>query len=113
PRWIPDIAYRRVFARVYDRLRDRLGGLGPAPPPPPPPPVPPTAGPPAPADPTRRQFETWLAGWPDRLETDPGLRARGEQLKHDVLGSAALRDWTSALWQRVKEALRGPGAGRD
>src|SRR6201996_1112166 len=32
PRWIPDLAYRRVFDRLYHRLRDRLGGQGGGPP---------------------------------------------------------------------------------
>jgi uncharacterized membrane-anchored protein YjiN (DUF445 family) len=93
PRWIPDIAYRRVFDRLYHRLRDRLAAMAADP-----------------ADSTRLQFETWLAGLPDRLETDPGLRARGEQFKRDVLGSTALRDWSSALWQRAKAALRAQAA---
>jgi len=57
--------------------------------------------------------ERWLAGLPDRLETDPGLRARGEQLKRDVLGSTALRDWSSTLWQRAKETLRAQAADPD
>ena len=89
PRWIPDIAYRRVFERLYQRLRDRLAAMAADP-----------------DDPTRRQFESWLAGLPERLETDPELRERGERLKRDVLGSAALRDWSSSLWQQAKEALR-------
>jgi uncharacterized membrane-anchored protein YjiN (DUF445 family) len=96
PRWIPDIAYRRVFDRLYHRLRDRLAAMAADP-----------------GDSTRLQFETWLAGLPDRLETDPGLRARGEQLKRDVLGSTALRDWSSALWQRAKAALRAQAADPD
>jgi uncharacterized membrane-anchored protein YjiN (DUF445 family) len=96
PRWIPDIAYRRVFDRLYHRLRDRVAAMAADP-----------------ADSTRLQFETWLAGLPDRLETDPGLRARGEQLKRDVLGSTALRDWSSALWQRAKAALRAQAADPD
>jgi uncharacterized membrane-anchored protein YjiN (DUF445 family) len=96
PRWIPDIAYRRVFDRLYHRLRDRLAAMAADP-----------------GDSTRLQFETWLAGLPDRLETDPGLRARGEQFKRDVLGSTALRDWSSALWQRAKAALRAQAADPD
>ena len=96
PRWIPDMAYRRVFDRLYHRLRDRLAAMAADP-----------------GDSTRRQFETWLAGLPDRLETDPGLRARGEQLKRDVLGSAALRDWSSTLWQRAKEMLKAQAADPD
>ncbi len=50
---------------------------------------------------------------PDRLETSPELRERGERLKRDVLRSAALRDWSSSLWQRAKDALRTQAADPD
>jgi uncharacterized membrane-anchored protein YjiN (DUF445 family) len=89
PRWVPDLVYRRVFDSLYHRLRERL-----------------TAMAADPDDDSRRQFDTWIAGLPDRLETDPELRERGERLKRDVLGSAGLRDWTSTLWQKAKETLR-------
>jgi uncharacterized membrane-anchored protein YjiN (DUF445 family) len=89
PRWVPDLVYRRVFDSLYHRLRERL-----------------TAMAADPDDESRRQFDTWIAGLPDRLETDPELRERGERLKRDVLGSAALRDWSSMLWQKAKETLR-------
>ena len=59
-----------------------------------------------PGDSTRRHFEAWFAGLPDRLETSPELRERGEQLKRDVLGNAPLRELSSALWQKAKEGLR-------
>jgi uncharacterized membrane-anchored protein YjiN (DUF445 family) len=59
-----------------------------------------------PDDQARQQFEEWIAGLPDRLETSPELRERGERLKRDVLGSAGLRDWSSSLWQKAKEGLR-------
>src|SRR5690349_23076971 len=93
PRWVPDAVYRRVFDRLYSRLRERLVTMAADP-----------------DDETRRQFDAWLAGLPDRLETDPELRARGERLKHDVLGSTLLRDWSSELWQKVKDALRTQAA---
>jgi uncharacterized membrane-anchored protein YjiN (DUF445 family) len=89
PRWVPDALYRRVFDRMYNRLRQRLVAMAADP-----------------GDETRRQFEAWIAGLPDRLETSPELRERGERLKQDVLGSALLRDWSSSIWQKVKEALR-------
>jgi uncharacterized membrane-anchored protein YjiN (DUF445 family) len=89
PRWVPDALYRRVFDRMYNRLRQRLVAMAADP-----------------GDETRRQFEAWVAGLPDRLETSPELRERGERLKQDVLGSALLRDWSSSIWQKVKEALR-------
>jgi uncharacterized membrane-anchored protein YjiN (DUF445 family) len=89
PRWVPDAVYRRVFDRLYARLRDRLVAMAADP-----------------ADPARQQFEEWIAGLPDRLETSPELRERGERLKRDVLGSPVVRDWFSSLWQKAKEALR-------
>jgi uncharacterized membrane-anchored protein YjiN (DUF445 family) len=93
PRWVPDAVYRRVFDRLHSRLRQRL-----------------TAMAADPHDQTRHQFDEWLAGLPARLETDPGLRERGEDLKRDVLGSPVLRDWSSSLWQHAKDALRAQAA---
>ncbi|MGH3178427.1 MAG: DUF445 domain-containing protein [Streptosporangiaceae bacterium] len=93
PRWVPDAVYRRVFDRLYSRLRERLVAMAADP-----------------DDETRRQFDAWLAGLPDRLETDPELRERGERLKRDVLGSTLLRDWSSELWQKVKDTLRTQAA---
>jgi uncharacterized membrane-anchored protein YjiN (DUF445 family) len=89
PRWVPDAVYRRVFDRLYDRLRQRLVAMAADP-----------------DDQARKQFEEWIAGLPDRLETSPDLRERGERLKRDVLDSPALRDWSSSLWQKAKEGLR-------
>ncbi len=56
PRWVPDAVYRRVFDRLYSRLRERLVAMA------------------------------------------------------DVLGSTLLRDWSSELWQKVKDALRTQAA---
>ena len=86
---MPDTVYRRVFDRLYTRLRLRLVAMAANP-----------------DDETRRQFEGWLAGLPDRLETSPELRERGERLKRDILGSAELRDWSSSLWKHAKDTLR-------
>ena len=93
PRWVPEAVYRRVFDRLYTRLRQRLVAMAADP-----------------GDEARRQFEEWIAGLPGRLETSPELRERGERLKRDVLGSADLRDWSSSLWQTAKEALRAQAA---
>jgi uncharacterized membrane-anchored protein YjiN (DUF445 family) len=75
PRWVPDAVYRRVFDRLYSRLRQRLVAMAADP-----------------DDESRHQFDAWVAGLPDRLETSPELRERGERIKRDVLGSTALRD---------------------
>src|SRR5215467_2857594 len=93
PRWLPDAVYRRVFDRLHARLRQRLAAMAADP-----------------DDQTRRQFDEWIAGLPDRLETSPELRERGERLKRDVLGSALLRDSSSSLWQQAKDTLRAQAA---
>jgi uncharacterized membrane-anchored protein YjiN (DUF445 family) len=89
PRWVPEAVYRRVFDRLHARLRERLATMAADP-----------------GDATRRQFDEWIAGLPDRLETSPELRERGERLKRELLGSAALQDLYSDLWRRAKDALR-------
>ena len=47
PRWVPDGLYRRVFDRMYTRLRQRLVAMAADP-----------------GDQTRQQFEAWIAGFP-------------------------------------------------
>ena len=89
PRWVPDTVYRRVFDRLYTRLRERLAAMAVDP-----------------DDEARRQFNDWIASLPDRLETSPEMHERGERLKRDVLNSAELRDWSSSLWSHAKDALR-------
>jgi uncharacterized membrane-anchored protein YjiN (DUF445 family) len=93
PRWVPDAVYRMVFDRLYHRLRQRLVAMAADP-----------------DDETRRQFDEWIAGLPDRLETSPELRERGERIKRDILSSAELRDWSSSLWQKAKDTLRTQAA---
>jgi uncharacterized membrane-anchored protein YjiN (DUF445 family) len=93
PRWVPEPVYRRVFDRLYTRLRHRLVAMAADP-----------------DDETRHKFDEWIAGLPDRLETSPELRERGERLKREVLGSAGLRDWSSSVWQNAKQALRAQAA---
>ena len=96
PRWIPDAVYGRLFDRIYNRLRQRLATMAADP-----------------DDESRRQFDAWVAGLPDRLETDPDLRERGERIKRDVLASEGLRDWSSSLWQKAKKALRAQAGDPD
>jgi uncharacterized membrane-anchored protein YjiN (DUF445 family) len=96
PRWVPDAVYRLVFDRLHTRLRERLAAMAANP-----------------DDETRHQFDEWIAALPDRLETSPELRERGERIKRDVMGSAGLRDWSSSLWQQAKDALRTQAADPD
>jgi uncharacterized membrane-anchored protein YjiN (DUF445 family) len=96
PRWVPDMVYGRAFDRLYARLRERLAAMADDP-----------------DDEARRQFDAWIAGLPERLQTSPELRERGESIKRDILASAGLRDWTSWLWKNAKETLRAQAADPD
>ena len=96
PRWVPDLVYRRVYDRIYTRLRERLAAMADDP-----------------DDETRKQFEEWIAGLPERLETSPEMRERGERIKREVLGSAGLREWSSALWNNAKQTMRTQAADPD
>jgi uncharacterized membrane-anchored protein YjiN (DUF445 family) len=96
PRWVPDMVYGRAFDRLYARLRERLTEMADNP-----------------DDEARQQFDTWIAGLPERLKTSPELRERGESIKRDLLASAGLRDWTSWLWKNAKETLRAQAADPD
>jgi uncharacterized membrane-anchored protein YjiN (DUF445 family) len=58
----------------------------------------------------RLQLDERLAQFATELETSPELRARGEQIKHDLLAQPELRAWTSSLWNDVKSALRAQAA---
>jgi len=93
PRWVPDAVYRRVFDRMYGRLRNKLAAIAADP-----------------RDETRVQFEEWMARLPDRLETSPELRERAEQFTRDVLSSAGLRDLSLSLWKNATQALRTQAA---
>jgi uncharacterized membrane-anchored protein YjiN (DUF445 family) len=93
PRWVPDAVYRRVFDRLYSRLRHKLAAIAADP-----------------SDETRLQFEGWIAELPDRLETSAELRERAEQFTRDVLSSAGLRDLSLSLWKSATKALRAQAA---
>jgi uncharacterized membrane-anchored protein YjiN (DUF445 family) len=96
PRWLPDVVYGRAYDRLHARLRERLAAMVDDP-----------------DDDARKQFDAWIAGLPERLQTSPELRERGESFKRDLLASEGLRDWTSWLWKNAKETLRIQAADPD
>src|ERR1700761_5591569 len=96
PRWLPDVVYGRAYDRLHARLRERLSAMAADP-----------------EDEARQQFDAWIAGLPERLQTSPELRERGESFKRELLASEGLRDWTSWLWKNAKETLRIQAADPD
>ncbi|HVT67268.1 MAG TPA: DUF445 domain-containing protein [Trebonia sp.] len=96
PRWLPDVVYGKAFDRLHAKLRERLAAMAADP-----------------DDDARKQFDEWIARLPERLQTSPELRERGETFKRELLASAEFRDWTSLLWKNAKEALRTQAADPD
>jgi uncharacterized membrane-anchored protein YjiN (DUF445 family) len=89
PWWMPDAVDRRIFENLYDGVRKVLHDVG--------------------SDPEhelRLQFEERIRRFVDNLQSSPELRARGEQLKRDLLAQAQLRQWSAALWRDLKSSLR-------
>ncbi|HSS10614.1 MAG TPA: DUF445 domain-containing protein [Acidimicrobiales bacterium] len=89
PWWLPSPIDSRIFDRLLDGVRSLLQDVR--------------------SDPQhqlRREFDEWLSSLEDRLERSPELRQRGEELKHDLLDHAELRQWSSSMWAETKVRLR-------
>jgi uncharacterized membrane-anchored protein YjiN (DUF445 family) len=89
PWWLPGAAEDRLFDRLIEGLRTLVQAML--------------------ADEQhqlRRRFETRLATLAEELQTSPELRARGEQLKAELLSQPEIGQWVDALWQDAKAQLR-------
>ncbi len=89
PWWLPGAAEDRLFDRLIEGFRTLVQAML--------------------ADEQhqlRRRFETRLATLAEELQTSPELRARGEQLKEELLSQPEIGEWVDALWQDAKAQLR-------
>jgi len=89
PWWLPETVEDRVFDRLVDGVHKVLHDVA--------------------ANPNhelRRDFDTRVRHLASELQTSPELRARGEELKRDLLEQPELRQWTAAVWRDVKASLR-------
>jgi uncharacterized membrane-anchored protein YjiN (DUF445 family) len=89
PWWLPGAVEDRIADRLIDGVRAVLAQMA--------------------ADPDhelRRELDNRLVALAGELETSPDLRARGEQMKHDLLEHPAVREWFVSLWADLKSQLR-------
>jgi uncharacterized membrane-anchored protein YjiN (DUF445 family) len=63
--------------------------------------------------PLREQMGDALVTLASRLQTDPELRQRGEELKAELLAQPTVRDLAAAIWTDVKEELRAQSVQPD
>jgi len=61
----------------------------------------------------RQALDERIASFITDLETSPELRARGEQLKQDLLNQQELRQWVASAWTEVKAQLRAAAGDPD
>ena len=96
PWWVPSAIDQRVFERLLEGVSDFFERIN--------------------TDPdhdVRRRFDAWMTEVAERLEHSPEYRARGEQLKHELLDHPELRRWLGSLWCDAKAALRSQAADAD
>lgn len=66
-----------------------------------------------PGHPLRRDYDQWLAGYVQRLRTDPALAEKLAGYKEQLAAHPAVADYVSGLWQRIATALRRDLSGTD
>ena len=89
PWWLPEAVEDRIFDRLLGGVTSLLHAVN--------------------EDPDhelRAEFDQRVAAFIDRLEDDPAMQERAEQLKRDFLAHPELRRWSSSLWLDIKETLK-------
>ncbi|HEY7628223.1 MAG TPA: DUF445 domain-containing protein, partial [Ilumatobacteraceae bacterium] len=85
PWWIPEKIDDRLFTKIYAAVHSFLADVG--------------------ADPNhevRQSIDRRVAAFADRLRHDPGLLAKGEELKKELLAHPDVRGWLGSLWEELK-----------
>jgi uncharacterized membrane-anchored protein YjiN (DUF445 family) len=89
PWWVPEAIDDRIFTKLFNALRGFLAEVGETP---------------------HHEFRTYLdqrvAELAERLQSDPALIARGEEIKEQFLDHPAVRSWTASLWTDLKLLLQ-------
>jgi uncharacterized membrane-anchored protein YjiN (DUF445 family) len=96
PWWLPGPVSSRMVSRLLVRTETVLAAMA--------------------ADrnhPLRRQLGDALVTFAARLQTDPDMRRRGEELKAEFLAQPTVRELAAAVWTDVKEELRAQSVQPD
>jgi uncharacterized membrane-anchored protein YjiN (DUF445 family) len=93
PWWVPTAIDDRIFDRLLDGVCGFFDAIN--------------------ADPRheiRSRLDDWIKEIVERLEHSPQYRARGEELKRELLEHPQLREWLASVWSDLKAALRAQAA---
>src|ERR671919_1684430 len=89
PWWLPGAVEDRIFERLLDGAANLLHQVA--------------------EDPEhelRRDVDARVLRLVDELQSSPEMRARGEELKAELLSQPELREWVARVWSDVKTGLR-------
>ena len=93
PWWLPGPVNQRLVARMLSRLASVLSDMSADP-----------------SHPARIQLDEAIATLASRLQSDPQLIERGEELKAELLGAAELRVLTRTIWSELVCEVRSQTA---
>lgn len=88
PWWVPASVDDRVFAKLYSAVQRFVQEVAESP-----------------THPIRRNIDEWVDETIARLHTDPEYRAKGEQLKAQLLDHPEFRGWIADMWTDSKRAF--------
>lgn len=93
PRWLPPIVDQKIYEKLLDATQRMLAELHENP-----------------DHPLYDQFTATVDRWIENLQHDPSVRARGEELKAELLAQPLLREVASSVWQDLKTAMVTQGS---
>ncbi len=88
PIWLPSIVDQKIYEKLLDAARRTLHDLHTNP-----------------NHPLYDQFISTVDTWIQNLQHDPQVRARGEEIKSEVLAQPMLREIAGSVWQDLKASL--------
>jgi uncharacterized membrane-anchored protein YjiN (DUF445 family) len=88
PWWVPMRIDDRVFERIFSGFLGVVGAVRADP-----------------AHPLRVSIEAQITAAIERLQTDPVMIARGEQLKDELLNHPSVKPWIADAWTQVKAGI--------
>ncbi len=87
PWWVPEGVDDRIFEKIYTAVHRFIGDIGADP-----------------HHPMRTSIDERLLAFAERLKTDPGLVAKLEELKGELLEHRDVQAWLQSLWGEVKRS---------
>ncbi|HEU4322785.1 MAG TPA: DUF445 domain-containing protein [Roseiflexaceae bacterium] len=88
PIWLPSIVDQKIYEKLLDAARRTLNDLHANP-----------------NHPLYDQFTATVDTWIQNLQHDPQVRARGEEIKSEVLAQPVVREIAGSVWQDLKASL--------